>query len=141
VLPGYPAPSGFLGGALRALVQPLGAEPPGPGTQDALVRADQVFLVIELFLIGLFFVGLLSGSASQIASVDVLMGGGYAVVFWGGVIAIGIVTPLVLQALQLTHRIPHTVIPAILVLAGGLALRWVMVGAGQASRMVAAGGM
>ena len=141
VTPKDPAPSGFLGGALRALVQPLGAEPPGPGTQDALVRADQVFLVIELFLIGLLFVGLLSGSASQIASVDILMSGGYAVVFWGGVIAIGIVTPLVLQALQLAHRIPHTVIPAILVLVGGLALRWVMVGAGQASRMVAAGGM
>jgi protein NrfD len=139
--PKDPAPSGFLGGAIRALVQPLGAEPPGPGTEDALVRADQVFLVIELFLIGLLFVGLLSGSASQIASVDILMSGRYAVVFWGAVISIGIVTPLVLQALQLTHRIPHTIIPAILVLAGGLALRWVMVGAGQASRMVAASGM
>ena len=85
--------------------------------------------------------GLLSGSASQIASVDILMSGGYAVLFWVGVITVGIVTPLVLQALQLAHRIPHTVIPAILVLAGGFALRWVMVGAGQASWMVATGGM
>ena len=136
-----PAPSGFLGGALRSLVQPLGAQPPAPGTQDGLVRADQIFLVVELFLIGLLFVGLLSGSASQIASVDILMSGGYAVLFWGGVITAGIVTPLLLQALQLAHRIPHTVIPAILVLAGGLALRWVLVGAGQASQMVAAGGM
>lgn len=136
-----PAPSGFLGGALRALIQPLGAEPPGPGTEDGLVRADQVFLVTELFLIGLLFVGLLSGSASQIASVDILMSGSYAVLFWGGVVTVGIVTPLVLQALQLAHRIPHTVIPAILVLVGGFALRWVLVGAGQASAMVAAGGM
>jgi protein NrfD len=141
ITPKDPAPSGFLGGAIRALVQPLGAEPPGPDTEDALVRADQVFLVIELFLISLLFVGLLSGSASQIASVDILMSGKYAVVFWGGVITVGIATPLVLQALELTHRLRHTIIPAILVLAGGFALRWVMVGAGQASRMVAAGGM
>ena len=115
--------------------------PPRSDTENALVRADQVFLVTELVLIGLFLVGLMSGSASQIAAVDILMSGNYAVLFWGGVITVGIVTPLVLQALQLAHRIPHTIIPAILVLAGGLALRWVMVGAGQASQMVASGGM
>lgn len=141
LLPGNPAPRGFLGGAFRVLVQPLGAEPPSPGTQDSLVRADQIFLLVELVLIGLLFVGLLSGSASQIAAVDILMSGEYAALFWGGVIAVGIATPLVLQALQLAHRIPHTVIPAILVLVGGLALRWVLVGAGQASHMVANGGM
>jgi formate-dependent nitrite reductase membrane component NrfD len=141
LLPGDPAPRGFLGGAFRVLVQPLGAEPPSPGTQDSLVRADQIFLLVELVLIGLLFVGLLSGSASQIAAVDILMSGEYAALFWGGVIAAGIVTPLILQALQLAHRIPHTVIPAILVLVGGFALRWVLVGAGQASHMVANGGM
>ena len=136
-----PAPSGFLGGALAALVQPLGNNPPGPGTEKTLVRADQAFLSVELVLICLLFVGLLSGSASQIDAVDILTRGKYAVVFWGGVIAVGIATPLVLQALELTHRLRHTIIPAILVLAGGFALRWVMVGAGQASRMLAAGGM
>ena len=141
LLPGDPAPKGFLGGAFRVLVQPLGAEPPSSGTQDSLVRADQIFLLVELVLIGLLLIGLLSGSASQIAAVDILMSGGYAVFFWGGVIAVGIATPLILQALQLAHRIPHTVIPAILVLVGGLTLRWVLVGAGQASHMVANGGM
>ena len=136
-----PAPSGFIGGALAALVQPLGDNPPGPGTEETLVRTDQIFLSVELVLIGLLFVGLLSGSASQIAAVDVLMSGKYALVFWGGVITLGIATPLALQGLELKHRIRHTIIPAILVLAGGFALRWVMVGAGQASWMVAAIGM
>ena len=139
VAPGHPAPRGLLGGALAALVQPLGANPPGPGTEKALVRADQVFLSVELVLIGLLLVGLLSGSASHIAAVDILMSGKYAVLFWGGVITVGIATPLLLQALELTHRIRHTIIPAILVLAGGLVLRWVVVGAGQASWMVASG--
>jgi len=137
--PRSPAPHGFLGGALAALVQPLGADAPGPGTEKALVRADQIFLLLELVLIGLLFIGLLSGSASQIAAVDLLMSGKYAVMFWGGVIAVGIATPLLLQTLELTHRMRHTIIPAILVLAGGLVLRWVVVGAGQASWMVASG--
>ena len=53
-------------------------------------------------------------------------------------IAIGILTPIVLQALELSHRIPHTVVPAVLVLAGGFALRWVLVNAGQASQIVQA---
>jgi formate-dependent nitrite reductase membrane component NrfD len=44
----------------------------------------------------------------------------------------------VLQALELSHRIPHTVVPAVLVLAGGFALRWVLVNAGQASAIAQA---
>ena len=52
-----------------------------------------------------------------------------------GVVALGIVVPLLLQTLELRHRIPHTVLPALLVLAGGFALRWVMVNAGQASQL------
>ncbi len=46
--------------------------------------------------------------------------------------------PLALQALELGHRIPHTVLPAVLVLAGGFALRWVLVNAGQASQFAQA---
>lgn len=141
MLPGFPAPKGFTGGFLRALIQPMGSELPAKGAENSLVRADQLFLVTELILIGLFIIGLLSGSASHIAAVDLLTSGKYAYLFWIGVVAVGILTPLLLQALQLRDWIPHTIIPAILVLAGGFVLRWVMVGAGQASVMVSAGGM
>jgi protein NrfD len=58
--------------------------------------------------------------------------------FWVGVVAIGIVVPLVMQTLELSHRIRHTIVPAVLVLAGGFALRWVLVNAGQASEIVSA---
>jgi acyl-CoA synthetase (AMP-forming)/AMP-acid ligase II len=47
-----------------------------------------------------------------------------------------ILVPIVMQALELAHRIPHTVVPAVLVLVGGFALRWVLVNAGQASQIV-----
>jgi len=43
---------------------------------------------------------------------------------------------MLLQGLELGHRIPHTVVPALLVLAGGYTLRWLMVNAGQASEIV-----
>lgn len=141
LVPGHPAPRSFLGGALAMLVQPLGERPPEPRTAVSLVKADLAFLAIELVLIGLLFIGLLSSSASHAAAAGLLVSGKYATVFWGVVIVAGILVPLLLQWLELGHRIPHTVVPAILVLAGGFALRWVMVGAGQASHMIAATGL
>ena len=58
--------------------------------------------------------------------------------FWVGVVAVGIVIPLVMQLLEMSHRLRHTIVPAVLVLAGGFALRWVLVNAGQASAIVSA---
>ena len=141
LVPGHPAPRGFLGGALAMLVQPLGERPPAPGTANGLVRADLAFLAVELVLIFLLIVGLVSSSASHAQAAQIILSGKFAVLFWVGVIAAGIVVPLALQALELGHRIPHTIIPALLVLGGGFALRWVMVGAGQASHVIAATGM
>ena len=51
----------------------------------------------------------------------------------------GVLVPIALQVLELRHTIPHTVLPAVLVLAGGYTLRWVMVNAGQVSELVAVG--
>jgi formate-dependent nitrite reductase membrane component NrfD len=138
LVPGHPAPGGFLAGAMAVLVQPLGERPPEPATAASLVRADLAFLAIELVLIFLLVVGLVSSSASHAAAAQIILSGPYATLFWVGVIAVGIVVPLAMQALELGHRIPHTVVPAVLVLAGGFALRWVMVGAGQASQLVQA---
>ena len=141
LVPGHPAPRGFLGGAFAMLVQPLGAVPPEPKTAVSLVKADLAFLAVELVLIGLLFIGLASSSASHVAAIDLLTSGKFATIFWWVVIVAGILVPLLLQGLELGHKIPHTVIPAVLVLAGGFALRWVMVGAGQASHMIAASGL
>jgi formate-dependent nitrite reductase membrane component NrfD len=136
VFPGRPAPRGLIGGLLAAMTQPLGPQPPEKRTADALVRADVALLVVELVLIALLLLSLATSTLSQIEAARLLFSGRYAMVFWVGVIAIGIVVPIVLQALELSHRIPHTVLPAVLVLAGGFALRWVLVNAGQASGIV-----
>jgi formate-dependent nitrite reductase membrane component NrfD len=140
-LPRRPAPDGMVGGAISAMVQQLGPEPPEQRTVDALVRADLAFLAIELVLLGLMVVNLQTSSASHAAATALIVSGPYAWAFWGVVVALGILAPIALQALELGRRIPHTVVPALLVLAGGFALRWVMVGAGQASHVVHAAGL
>lgn len=140
LLPGRPAPKGLISGAFAALWQPLGSDAPPRATASELTRADQAFLAIELVLIGLLIINLLTSSASHSAAAGLLFSGTYALAFWGGVVGVGIIVPLALQWLELGHRIPHSVLPALLVLAGGFALRWVMVGAGQLSHVVAVAG-
>ena len=49
------------------------------------------------------------------------------------VVVAGLVAPLILQFGELTGKIRHTMAPALLVLVGGFALRWILVSAGQAS--------
>ena len=136
-----PAPDGMIGGALAALCQPLGVQPPGKHTATELVRADLAFLAIELVLIGLLLANLYTSTASHAAAAALIVSGPYAWAFWGGIVGLGILAPLALQGLELGQRIPHTVVPAVLVLAGGFTLRWVMVNAGQASHIVQAGAM
>jgi protein NrfD len=134
--PQRPAPQGLIGGAIGALVQPLGPQPPEKATADALVRADVGFLVVELLMLGLLLIGLVTATASHAAAFDLLTTGRYAFAFWGVLVVLGICVPLALQALELAHRIPHTVVPAVLVLVGGFTLRWLMVNAGQMSQIV-----
>jgi len=140
VLPGdRPAPQGMIAGAISAMIQPLGPKPPERSTVVALIRADVFFLVVELILIGLLLANLLMSSASHIEAASLITIGSYAWHFWGVIVVAGVLLPIVLQALELSHRIPHTVVPALLVLVGGYTLRWVMVNAGQASVVVHAG--
>lgn len=133
-----PASHGMLGGALAAMVQPLGARLPEKGHVDSLIRADVAFLAIELVLIGLLLANLHTSSASHAVAAALIVSGPYALAFWGVIVGLGIVAPIALQGLELGHRISHTIVPALLVLIGGFALRWVMVSAGQASHIVQA---
>jgi formate-dependent nitrite reductase membrane component NrfD len=57
------------------------------------------------------------------------------------VVGVGVVLPLVWQAAELSHKVAHTVVPAVLVLVGGFTLRWIMVNAGQMSEIVPVLGM
>ncbi len=107
-----------------------------PGDQATLLRADNVFLAIEIVLIGLFLVGLSTASAVHANAAALLLGGPYTAVFWVFVVGLGIVLPLAIQTLMASHRIAHTLVAPALVIAGGLALRFVIVSAGQYSHWI-----
>jgi formate-dependent nitrite reductase membrane component NrfD len=107
-----------------------------PGEQAALLRADNVFLTVELVLIGLFLIGLTTASAVHATAAALLLGGPYTAVFWVFVVGLGIVLPLAIQSLMASHRIQHTLVAPALVMLGGLALRFVIVSAGQYSHWI-----
>jgi protein NrfD len=132
-----PAPKTLVGGAIAAMLgQPLGGAAPEKRTVDSLIRADLAFLAIELVLLGLLLANLYTSSASHASAAALIVSGPYAWAFWGVIVGLGILVPFALQGLELRHAIPHTVVPAVLVLIGGFVLRWVMVNAGQASHVV-----
>ncbi len=101
--------------------------------RELLARADIGFLATELVVILLFLIGLLSSTRVHIEAAQLLISGSYAPAFWVFVIGLGIVVPLLIQPLAVTHRIAHTPVAPILVISGGLILRYVIVFAGQAS--------
>jgi len=106
---------------------------PEPEERRQLAWLDNLFLVIELGLIGMLLIGLASSTEAQAEAAGLVLGGPFTAVFWVGVVGLGIILPLIIQSLAVTHRIIHTPIAPILVMLGGLALRFVIVYAGQFS--------
>jgi formate-dependent nitrite reductase membrane component NrfD len=106
---------------------------PEPEERVQMAWLDNLFLTIELGMIGLFLVGLLTSTETHAEAARLLLGGPYTAVFWVGVVFLGIVLPLVIQSLAVTRRVIHSPIAPILVMLGGLALRFVIVSAGQLS--------
>jgi len=108
-------------------------------TKDAaekalLERADVSLLAGELAVLTLYLIGLLSSTAVHRDAAALLLGGPYTAFFWVAVVGLGLLLPLALQLAALGHRVRHTVAAPLLVVAGGLALRFLVVNAGQFSR-------
>ncbi|MGE5499799.1 MAG: NrfD/PsrC family molybdoenzyme membrane anchor subunit, partial [Syntrophothermus sp.] len=81
----------------------------------------------------MFIIGLLSSSEAHIEAVKLILTGPYGASFWVILVGLGIVVPLFLQSLAVRDKIKHTPVPPLLVLLGGLALRFIIVYAGQYS--------
>jgi formate-dependent nitrite reductase membrane component NrfD len=105
-----------------------------PDERVLLAKADNTFLALELVLIGLYLVGLASATRVHMEAAALFLGGPYTAAFWVGVVGLGIVVPLFIQTLAVGHRVRHTPVAPVLVIAGGLLLRFVVVYAGQLSR-------
>lgn len=109
--------------------------------RELLAKADNGFLTLELIVVALLFIGLLTTSASQKAAAALLISGPFAPVFWVFVIGIGMVIPLFIQLLAVNHKIKHTPVAPIMVLAGGVILRFVFVYAGEYSHWLIHAGL
>ncbi|MGB2078610.1 MAG: cytochrome c nitrite reductase subunit NrfD [Vibrio sp.] len=98
-------------------------------------RLERPVVLIELFIIIAFFAGLYFGGGEKTASVINAIGSGFwATWFWCGVIAIGMLTPLVLNYLvpkKITHNVLFITLVSGLSLIGVLMLRTFILYAGQ----------
>jgi len=95
---------------------------------------DLVLIVVELFFIIHLFMGFMASTSVQIEAANLFLGGQFTVSFWVFVVILGLIFPAILEILELRgYKIP-VAIPALLILFGGLAFRFIMVEAGQITR-------
>ena len=96
-------------------------------------RTDAALIGLELLLIIYFFMGLVSGPKAAVESVKLFFGGAFTFPFWSLVVVMGLVLPLVIEVLEMRgKKVPRYLVP-VLVLAGGLIFRVIIVQAGQVS--------
>ncbi|MEI7596214.1 MAG: NrfD/PsrC family molybdoenzyme membrane anchor subunit [Bacteroidota bacterium] len=99
-------------------------------------KVDLLMIAIELFLIIHLFMGYLASTQAQVDAAHMFLGGQYTVAFWGFVVFLGLILPAFLEILELRGYKINPKIAAILILLGGLILRFVIVYGGQASQYV-----
>jgi formate-dependent nitrite reductase membrane component NrfD len=95
---------------------------------------DLVLIGIELFLITHMVMGMMAGSQVQIEASQLILGGEFTVTFWVFVVLLGLTFPAILEIFELIGFKVPAIVPAALVIMGGLIFRFVMVDAGQLTR-------
>jgi formate-dependent nitrite reductase membrane component NrfD len=130
--------SGILGplflvsGMSTAAVLPLLAGV-GGGEKQFFERSDLGLIAIELTLIALFLISLATGAAQHMQALHLVWGGEYTVPFWLWFVLPGLLIPLLLEFLALRGNRLSGITAAVLVVAGGFMLRYLMVEIGQVS--------
>lgn len=103
------------------------------GEQERLTKLDINLILAELGVLALMLLGFGFTIRAGHDSLALFLGGEYTAAFWIFIVGIGLLIPLVLEQMQIKGRAAHSVLPGLMVLTGGLALRVVIVLAGQAS--------
>lgn len=108
-----------------------------------LYSADVGIILLEILLLIPYILHNALSTASQAASLKLILGGPFTGLFWIGFVAIGLIVPLILEVFDLMPAILRRPSPrhnrllgylsGIMVLVGGFLLRWVFVFAGQES--------
>lgn len=102
--------------------------------QHLFSKIDLGLIVIELALIVHMVMGYYAGSQVQLEAMQLLVGGDFTLMFFGFVVLLGLLVPMTLEVMELLgYKVP-VIIPALLVIIGGIIFRFVMVEAGQLTR-------
>lgn len=111
-----------------------------------LISADMVLIILEVFMLIPFLLHHALSPWSSATSIQLILGGEYTQWFWIGVLALGIVLPLLIKGYELfpvilsegavRYSLVISAASSILVLMGGFILRYVFVYAGQASHFL-----
>ncbi|MDR1088971.1 MAG: polysulfide reductase NrfD [Coriobacteriales bacterium] len=110
----------FLAGGIRGSIGGFAS------VFHGLIRADTVLLVLEVLALTLLFL-LAAGDVHAAGAAEPLLQGSQAPVFWIIIVGSGLLVPLVLENLRALRR-SSTIVPlSVLVLVGGLALRWSLI--------------
>lgn len=97
-------------------------------------KIDLMLIIVELFFIVHLFMGYLAGTKVHIEAANLFLGGVYTAPFWIFVVIFGLVSPLILEIMELKGKSIPALITTSLVLFGSLMLRFIVVEAGQFSR-------
>jgi protein NrfD len=120
--------SGISTGAAFLLLLPL-----DDSERRTLVRWDVGAIGAELVLIVLLLLGFsTSGEAGRLAA-HFLLGGPYTAIFWSLVVVMGLLVPLAMELIETRRHLRFVALTPVLILCGGLALRWILLAAGQES--------
>ncbi|WP_456421245.1 NrfD/PsrC family molybdoenzyme membrane anchor subunit [Lutibacter sp.] len=99
-------------------------------------KIDLALIILELALITHMFMGMAAGSQVQLEAMQILIGGQYTVMFFVFVIILGLIVPAILELTEVIGFKVPVIVPALLVLMGGLIFRIVMINAGQLTRFL-----
>ncbi|AMC09764.1 nitrite reductase [Lutibacter profundi] len=99
-------------------------------------KIDLGLIILELALIIHMFMGMAAGSQVQLEAMQILISGQYTVMFFVFVIILGLIVPAILELTEVIGFKVPVIVPALLVLMGGLIFRIVMINAGQLTRFL-----
>jgi formate-dependent nitrite reductase membrane component NrfD len=99
-------------------------------------KIDLGLIAVELFLIVHLFMGFLSSNQAQIEAANLFLGGKYTAQFWVFVVGLGLIIPAILEIMEMRKKAIPFQAAAVLVLFGGLFLRFILSYAGQFSHWI-----
>ena len=117
--------------AIALILSFLGREAGGSLNQMRWVTIPTLLLQVVTLALFLLMVGM-SGAEGAAQSLALLVSGPYSMTFWLGAVGVGSIVPLVLEVIRRQRANPGLVaISALLILLGGLLVKYVIMAAGQ----------